>query len=75
MCPEPQHYHAMCCVFIGYHAVHRAVKSGIIHFPNDVHVDSFSNHKRLLWSVFAEAFEAEAREFATPCRKFSLSIF
>ena len=54
VCPEPQHYHTMCCVFSGYHAVHRAVKSGIIHFPTDVHVDSFSNHKRLLWSVFAE---------------------
>ena len=70
--PSVQHFKQLCCIFSGYHAMHRAAQA-----DESVHQirTSQSQHRRRLWSVFAEAVAAEARELSISVRQFSLLQF
>ena len=58
----------MCCVFSGYHGVAAHVKQN-----HDIHgtANQFLSNKRT-WSIFAEAYEAEARDFGISCPRYTL---
>ncbi len=63
----------VCCIFGGYHAAHRLAVGGRIGpIPNE---QISGGQLRRLWSVFAEAFNVEARELGLEHRKFSLPQF
>ena len=63
----------MCCVFSGYHGVAAHVKQN-----HDIYATANQNEKLLIqsqqktWSVSAEAYEANARDFGISCPKFSV---
>jgi len=60
------------CLFSAYHAVKAKVRSGIIH----VHEEPMTSPTiRVTWSVFAEAFAAEAGGLRVATRAFSLPKF
>ena len=59
-------------LFSAYHAVKAKVRAGSIH----VHHETLSNSTlRATWSVFADAFRAEAGEMRVQTRAFSLPKF
>ena len=61
----------MCCTFSAYHAIHHQARMHVINSNLD-----FTNcHFRHFRSVFAEAFEAEARKCSLTRRRFSLQQF
>ena len=62
----------VCCTFSGYHAMHRKAQF-TMHDTTDFCMSSST--RRLLWSVFAEAYHAEARELGLSARKYSLIEF
>ena len=63
----------MCCVFSGYHGVAAHVKQN-----HDIYATANQNKKlpiqsqQKTWSIFAETFEAEARDFGISCPKYTL---
>ena len=71
--PQTEHYRHMCCVFDGFHAMRHAIRSGSIEVSSNM--DLSSRQVWRLWSVFAEAYSAEAREHAICFRRFSLPEF
>ena len=70
--PQRQHFEETCCIFSGCHAMYREAQR-----DNSMHSLSTltSPHRRRLWSVFAEAFRAEAGELSITVRQFSLYEF
>ena len=70
--PSLQSMRISSCLFSAYHAVKAKVRSGII----DVHEDTMTSPTiRVIWSVFAEAFAAEAGGLRVATRAFSLPKF
>ena len=62
----------VCCTSAGYHAVRRNVrKTGFAPTDKELSVGDV----RYFWTVFAEAFTAEAREHSAPCSRFSVASF
>ena len=60
------------CLFSAYHAVKAKVRAGVI----DVHEDTMTSTTiRVIWSVFAEAFAAEAGGLRAATFAFSFSKF
>ncbi len=71
--PCTESFKVICCVFGGYHAAHRLAVGGRI---GPISSESLTGcQMRRLWSVFADAFNAEARELSLQHRKFSLPQF
>ena len=66
-----QQLQIVCCYFSGYHALHAHARKQIQHVNSDTPFRLFRQH----WSVFAEAFAAEARETDLVWRRFSLCQF
>ena len=62
-----------CCVFSGYHAMRRTVRSGELVLSDSS--DLCNRQIWRLWSVFVDAVSAEAREFSVCYRKFSIPQF
>ncbi len=71
--PSTEGFKVVCCILVGYHAAHHLALGGRIG-PISCELISGCQLRRL-WSVFAEAFSAEARELCVPHRKFSLPQF
>ena len=63
----------MCCVFSAYHATAAHVKQN-----HDTYGTANQSQKLLIqsqrrtWSTFAEAYEAEARDFGISCPRYTL---
>ena len=72
--PSSMHFNQIACVFSGYHAVRRLIRSRTCQLAN---IENFypSSLYREFWSVFADAFIADARELVVAHRKFSLPSF
>jgi len=62
-----------CCVYSGYHAIRRTVRSGELVLSDSS--DLCNRQIWRLWSVFAEAVAADSSEFSVCYRKFSLPQF
>ena len=68
----------ICCNFSAYHALKAKIRAGAIQTPSAAcnNIDIGNHHcgaaRRRCWSVFSEAFQAEAGELAINCRRFSL---
>ena len=62
-----------CCVFSGYHAMRRTVRSGELVLSDSS--DLCNRQIWRLWSVFVDAVSAEAREVPVCYRKFSIPQF
>ena len=70
--PNPERLSLICCSFAGYHAVRRNVRKSSF-APVDMEL-SYGDLRRF-WTLFAEAFAAEAREHCIACAKFSVPEF
>ena len=63
----------MCCVFSAYHATAAHVKQN-----HNIYGNAKQSKKLLIqsqrrtWSIFAEAYEAEARDFGISCPRYTL---
>ena len=67
-------YKQIACMYSGYHAVRRHFKnSGVSFIHNMMNIDGAS--LRTSWTVFVEAFCAEARELNVHTVKFSVATF
>ena len=65
--PSIQSMKISSCLFSAYHAVKAKVRAGVI----DVHEDTMTSTTiRVIWSVFAEAFAAEAGGLRVATRAF-----
>ena len=63
----------MCCVFTGHHGVLSHVKQNHDSFATDDQKTNLSiRSSQKTWSAFAEAFDAEARDFGITTLKLSL---
>ena len=72
--PEPNDFLQIAAVFSGYHAIRREFKRKSEMFVNNV--NSLTGAQlRVAWTVFADAFSAEAREIKLNCRPFSVASF
>ena len=74
ICPTAANFNYIACTFSGYHAVRRAFRSQNQFFSYNQNILT-GPQLRVAWSVFADTFFVEARELASPCRKFSLTSF
>ena len=74
ICPTAANFNYIACTFSGYHAVRRAFRSQNQFFSHNQNILT-GPQLRVAWSVFADTFFVEARELASPCRKFSLTSF
>jgi len=72
--PESIKYNYIACIFSGYHAIRRDLRTRNEFFSYNQEVLTGSQI-RASWSVFADAFFVEAREVAIQCRRFSLPSF
>ena len=72
--PNSIHFNQIACVFSGYHAIRRLICSRTFQLTHIVNYYSSSLYREL-WSVFADAFSADARELMMSHRKFPLSSF
>ena len=68
------HFNQIACVFTGYHAIRRLIRTRTCQLTNIGHYYSSSLYREF-WSVFADAFSADARELMVDHRKFSLPSF
>ena len=68
------HLNQIACVFTGYHAIRRLIRSRTCQLIN---IGNFypSSLYREFWSVFADAFSADARELMVDHRKCKLPSF
>ena len=63
----------MCCVFTGYHGMLSHVEQNHDTFATDDQQTNLSiRSSQKTWSAFAEAFDAEARDFGITDQKCSL---
>ncbi len=72
MTPTHSSLLAIACTFSAYHALKGKVRAGLIQMQGDEKTRVVT---RLAWSVFADAFAAEAGECALHPRSFSLPKF
>ena len=72
--PSPAIFKYIACTFSGYHAIRRAFRSQNQFFSYNQNILT-GPQLRVAWSVFADTFFVEARELASPCRKFSPTRF
>ena len=72
--PTAAIFNYIVCTFSRYHAVRRAFRSQVQFFSYNQNILT-GPQLRVAWSVFADTFFVEARELASPCRKFSLTSF
>ena len=63
----------MCCVFSGYHGVAAHVKQNHDTFTFEQKEQITIRSAQKTWSVSAEAYDADSREFGITTTKFSLS--
>ena len=68
------HFNQIACVVSGYRAIRRLIRTRTCQLANTETYYSNSLHKEL-WSVFADAFAADARGLMVAHRKFSLPSF
>ena len=62
----------ICCASAGYHAIRRSVRKKCITLTDkELNIGDI----RWFWTVFAEAFSAEARERSAPFTRFSVASF
>ena len=74
--PEPGDFLQIACVFSGYHAIRREFKRTNQFFNNTNNQNALTGPQlRVAWTVFAEAFRAEAMEAKLTCRPFSVASF
>jgi len=72
--PSIDNFCLICCTFAGYHGIRRSVRAtGFA--PTDMDKEIRSGDVRHFWTVFADAFTAEARERSAPCARFSVASF
>ena len=64
----------VACVFSGYHAVRRKFKDTHEFFHNNM-TNISGSQVRISWTVFADAFQVDAREVSVYCRSFSVPSF
>ena len=63
----------MCCVFSAYHATAAHVKQNHdIYGTADQSQKLLIQYQRRTWSIFAEAYDAEARDFGISCPRYTL---
>jgi len=62
----------ICSTLAGYHAIRRNVRKTSFALAD---IELTSGDMRHFWTVFAEAFSAEAREHSASCTKFSVPDF
>ena len=74
ICPEPDEFLSVACVFSGYHATRREFKRKSEFFINN-QTKLTGPQLRVAWTVFAEAFFVEAREVMLNCRRFSVPSY
>ena len=72
--PSSTNFNYIACTFSGYHAIRRALRSQNQFFSYNQNILT-GPQLRVAWSVFADTFFVEARELASPCRKFSFTSF
>ena len=72
--PNSMHFIQIACVFRGYHAIRRLIRSRTLQLTHTVNYCSSSLYREF-WSVFADAFSADASELIMSHRKFSLPGF
>ena len=72
--PEPNDFLRVACVFSGYHAVRREFKRTSEFFCQNQTTPT-GPQIRVAWTVFADAYRAEAREVKLTCRPFSVASF
>ena len=72
--PNSMHFNQIACVFSGYHAIRRLIRTRTPQLTRIVNYYSSSLYREF-WSVFADAFAADARELSVSHRKFSLPSF
>ena len=72
--PEPNDFLRIACVFSGYHAIRREFKRNV-QFSNNNQNALTGPQLRVAWTVFADAYRAEAREVKLTCRPFSVASF
>jgi len=72
--PTSMHFNQIACVFSGYHAIRRLIRTRTCQLANTENYYSNSLYREF-WSVFADAFAADARELMVAHRKFSLPSF
>ena len=64
----------MCCVFSAYHATAAHVmQNNDTYGSADQTQTLLIKSQRRTWSIFAEAFEAEARDFELSCPRYTLA--
>ena len=74
--PEPIDCLRIVCVFSGYHAIRREFKRTNQFFNNTNNQNALTGPQlRAAWTVFAEAYRAEAMEVKLTCRPFSVASF
>ena len=72
--PSLESLSIVCCASAGYHAVRRNVrKTGCAFTPNEKELSV--GGVRHYWTVFADAFTADARERSAPYTRFSVASF
>ena len=74
ICPEPDDFLSVVCVFSGDHATRREFKRKSEFFINN-QTKLTGPQLRVAWTVFAEAFFVEAREVMINCRRFSVPSY
>ena len=72
--PESHVFLQIACVLSGYHAIRREFKRKSELFVNNQNALT-GPQLRVAWTVFADAFRAEAREVKLTCRPFSVASF
>ena len=70
--PSLDCFSVICMASAGYHAVRRNVRKTSF---KPVDMELSSRDVRVFWTVFAEAFAADAREHNASCTKFSVPDF
>ena len=74
MSPNSMHFNQIACVFSGYHAIRRLIRTRTCQLTNFENYYSSSLYREF-WSVFADVFSADARELMVDHRQFPLPSF
>ena len=72
--PNSSAFNYIACTFSGYHAIRNVFRSQNMFFNDNQNILT-GPQLRVAWNVFADTFFVEARELASPCRKFSFASF
>ena len=69
--PSLDSLNILCSTFAGYHSVRRGIRTAGTNNMESLTSGAIRHH----WTVFASAYEVDARERSTACVKFSVSKF